>query len=82
MAQGITLDLSTQALAKMNAIDSNSVLAHQLSAEVMESMNNYDGAVVQLKKASRRWRRASLGNIQIGRCLLEPFAMGTGYRRV
>ena len=45
------MDLSTQALAKMNAIDSNSVLAHQLSAEVMESMNNYDGAVVQLKKA-------------------------------
>jgi tetratricopeptide (TPR) repeat protein len=45
------MQMSEQALAKMNAIDPNSVLSHQLSAEVMESMNNYDGAVVQLKKA-------------------------------
>jgi tetratricopeptide (TPR) repeat protein len=35
----------------MNAIDPNSVLAHQLSGEMMEAMNNYDGAIVQLKKA-------------------------------
>ena len=35
----------------MNAIDPNSVLAHELSAEMMEAMNNYDGAVVELKKA-------------------------------
>lgn len=47
----VYMKMSEQALAKMNAIDSNSVLAHQLSAEVMESMNNYDGAVVELKKA-------------------------------
>jgi tetratricopeptide (TPR) repeat protein len=45
------MQMSEQALAKMNAIDPHSVLAHQLSAEVMESMNNYDGAVVELKKA-------------------------------
>jgi tetratricopeptide (TPR) repeat protein len=45
------MQLSEQALARMNAIDPNSVLAHQLSGEVMESMNNYDGAVVELKKA-------------------------------
>jgi tetratricopeptide (TPR) repeat protein len=45
------MQMSEQALAHMNAIDPNSVLSHQLSAEVMESMNNYDGAVVQLKKA-------------------------------
>jgi len=47
----VHMRLSEQALAQMNDIDPNSVLAHQLSAEVMESMNNYDGAVVQLKKA-------------------------------
>lgn len=47
----VHMKLSEQALAKMNAIDPNSVLAHQLSGEVMESMNNYDGAVVELKKA-------------------------------
>ena len=47
----IHMKLSEQALAKMNAIDPASVLAHQLSGEVMESMNNYDGAVVELKKA-------------------------------
>jgi len=47
----VHMQLSERALAKMNAIDPNSVLAHQLSGEVMESMNNYDGAVVELKKA-------------------------------
>jgi tetratricopeptide (TPR) repeat protein len=45
------MSLSEQALARMNAIDPNSPLSHELSAEVMESMNNYDGAVVELKKA-------------------------------
>ena len=47
----IHMQLSEKALAKMNAIDPNSVLAHQLSGEVMESMNNFDGAVVEFKKA-------------------------------
>lgn len=47
----IYMQLSEKALAKMNAIDPNSVLAHQLSGEVMESMNNFDGAVVEFKKA-------------------------------
>jgi tetratricopeptide (TPR) repeat protein len=45
------MKLSEQALAKMNSIDPNSVLAHELSGEMMEAMNNYDGAVVELKKA-------------------------------
>ena len=45
------LKLSEQALAKMNSIDPHSVWAHELSGEVMESMNNYDGAIVELKKA-------------------------------
>jgi tetratricopeptide (TPR) repeat protein len=47
----IHMKLSEAALAKMNAIDPNSVLAHELSGEMMEAMNNYDGAVVELKKA-------------------------------
>ena len=47
----VYMQMSEQAFARMNAIDPDSVLSHQLSAEVMESMNNYDGAVVELKKA-------------------------------
>ena len=47
----VYMKLSEQSLARMNAIDPNSVLAHELSAEVMEAMNNFDGAVVELKKA-------------------------------
>lgn len=43
--------LSEQALTKMNAIDPNSVLVHEMSGEIMESMKNYDGAVVEYKKA-------------------------------
>jgi tetratricopeptide (TPR) repeat protein len=47
----IYMKLSEESLARMNAIDPDSVLSHELSAEVMESMNNYDGALVELKKA-------------------------------
>jgi tetratricopeptide (TPR) repeat protein len=45
------MKLAEQDLAKMNAIDPHSVLSHELSGEMMEAMNNYDGAVVELKKA-------------------------------
>ena len=45
------MQLSETALNKMNAIDSTSVLAHEMSGEIMESMKNYDGAVVEYKKA-------------------------------
>ncbi len=51
MLAKVYMKLSEQSLAKMNSIDPDSVLAHELSAEVMEAMNNYDGAVVELKKA-------------------------------
>ena len=43
--------LAQQALAKMNAIDPNSVWAHEISGEIMESMKNYNGALVEYKKA-------------------------------
>jgi tetratricopeptide (TPR) repeat protein len=45
------MKLAEQDLAKMNAIDPHSVLSHELSGEMMEAMNNYEGAVVELKKA-------------------------------
>lgn len=51
MLAKVHMKLSENAMAKINQIDPNSVLALQLSAEMMEAMNNYDGAVVQLKKA-------------------------------
>jgi tetratricopeptide (TPR) repeat protein len=47
----VYMKLSENSMAKINAIDPDSVLAHQLSGEMMEAMNNYDGAVVQMKKA-------------------------------
>lgn len=46
------MQLSEQALTRMNAIDPNSVLAHEVSGEIMESVKNYDGAVVEYKKGS------------------------------
>jgi tetratricopeptide (TPR) repeat protein len=47
----VYMRLSEQSLAKMNAIDPNSVLAHEMSGEIMASMKNYDGAIVEFKKA-------------------------------
>jgi len=47
----VYMRLSEQSLARMNAIDPNSVLAHEMSGEIMASMKNYDGAVVEFKKA-------------------------------
>ena len=45
------MQLSEQALGKVNQIDPDSVWAHEISAELMESMKNYDGAIVEWKKA-------------------------------
>ena len=47
----VHMQLSENALAKVNQIDPNSVWAHEISAELMESMKNYDGAIVEWKKA-------------------------------
>lgn len=47
----VYMQLSEQALGKVNEIDPNSVWAHEISAELMESMKNYDGAIVEWKKA-------------------------------
>jgi tetratricopeptide (TPR) repeat protein len=47
----VYMQLGQQALAKMNALDPNSVWAHEISGELMESMKNYDGAITEYKKA-------------------------------
>jgi tetratricopeptide (TPR) repeat protein len=45
------LQLSEDALGKINQIDPNSVVAHEITGEVDESMHNYDVALVEYKKA-------------------------------
>ena len=45
------MQLSENVLGKINSIDPNSVWAHQISAELMESMKNTDGAVLEWQKA-------------------------------
>lgn len=45
------LQLSENALGKINQIDPNSVTAHIVAGEIDESMRNYDGALVEYKKA-------------------------------
>lgn len=45
------MQLSQDALVKLQQIDPDSVLVHEVSGEIMESMNNYDGAIVEYKKA-------------------------------
>ncbi len=50
----VYMQLSEQALGKVNEIDPDSVWAHEISAELMESMKNYDGAIVEWKKAEEK----------------------------
>ena len=45
------LQLSEDALGQINQIDPNSVVAHEITGEVDESMHNYDLALVEYKKA-------------------------------
>ncbi len=45
------LQLSEDALGKVNQIDPNSYVAHEVAGEIDESMKNYDGALVEFKKA-------------------------------
>src|SRR5436309_12745959 len=45
------MQLSEKALAQLNAVDPNSVFAHEVSGDVMASMKNYDGAILEYKKA-------------------------------
>jgi len=45
------LQMSEDALAKINEIDPSSVVAHEIAGEIDESMHNYDSALVEYKKA-------------------------------
>ena len=45
------LQLSEVALGKVNQIDPNSYVAHEVAGEIDESMHNYDGALVEFRKA-------------------------------
>lgn len=45
------LQMSEGALKKINEIDPDSVVAHEISGEIDESMHNYDLALVEYKKA-------------------------------
>jgi len=47
----VHMKLSEEALTKLNALDANSIWVHEISGEVMESMKNYDGALLEYKKA-------------------------------
>jgi tetratricopeptide (TPR) repeat protein len=47
----IHMKLSEQALSKLNELDPNSVWVHEISGEIMEGMKNFDGALVEYKKA-------------------------------
>src|SRR5882724_9770402 len=47
----VHMKLSEEALSKLNEIDANSVWAHEISGEIMEGMKNYDGALIEYKKA-------------------------------
>ncbi len=62
----VYMKLSEGAMAKINLIDANSVLAHELSAEMMEAMNNYDGAVVELTKAVEMGPRQAGTHYKLG----------------
>jgi tetratricopeptide (TPR) repeat protein len=48
----VHMQLSEQALAKLNDINPNTFWVHEISGEVMESMKNYDGALIEYKKAA------------------------------
>lgn len=45
------LQLSENSLKKINEIDPNSVVAHEIAGEIDESMHNYDLALVEYQKA-------------------------------
>lgn len=47
----VHMKLSELALSRLNSIDPDSVYSHQISGEVMEGMKNFDGAILEYKKA-------------------------------
>lgn len=75
----VYIQLAEHAIVKVNEIDPNSTLVHQLSGEIMESMQNYDGALVEYKKAvemapSQPGTHLHLGNAYFALAMWDPAA--------
>ncbi len=57
---------SEEALTRMNAINPNSVLVHEMSGEMMEDMKNYDGAIAEYGKAVNMAPNAPGTHLRLG----------------
>ncbi|MGH9585973.1 MAG: tetratricopeptide repeat protein [Acidobacteriaceae bacterium] len=62
------LQMSENALAKVNQINPNSYVAHEVAGEIDQSMKNYDGALLEFNKAvtlapKQPGTHARLGNV-------------------
>jgi tetratricopeptide (TPR) repeat protein len=51
MLGNVYMQLSEAALAKIDEINPDSVLSHEIRGDIMASMKNFDGALVEYKKA-------------------------------
>ena len=51
MLGNVYIQLSEEALARVDAINPDSVLSHEIRGDIMASMKNFDGALVEYKKA-------------------------------
>ena len=47
------MQLSQKAFTRVQAIDPDSVLVHEMSGQMMEDMSNYDGALGRVQEGSR-----------------------------
>jgi tetratricopeptide (TPR) repeat protein len=73
----VYVQLAERAIVKVNEIDPKSVVVHELSGEIMESMDNYDGALLEYKKAvemapQRPGTHLRLGNAYWALRMWEP----------
>lgn len=57
---------SEEALTRMNQINPNSVLVHEMSGEMMEDMKNYDGAIAEYSKAVNMAPNATGTHFRLG----------------
>ena len=65
------LQMSEDALKKINEIDPDSVVAHEIAGEIDESMHNYDLALVEFKKAIDKAPQCARHTHAHGRRVLE-----------
>jgi tetratricopeptide (TPR) repeat protein len=77
----VHLKLSEQALSKLNELDPNSVWVHEISGEIMEGMKNFDGALVEYKKAVEMAPEQA-GTLCTWQCLPVTPSVGRGDRAV